>query len=96
MRSGALRIKRSNINFQTLRASAVLFRDATGMFRSIGTLHGSLLKHEKEMIEAALAATQRRISGPSGAATKLGLPSRTLDSKIKRLRINVYRFKTPL
>ena len=59
------------------------------------TLHGSLLKQEKEMIEAALAASQGRISGTSGAAAKLGLPSRTLDSKIKRLRINVYRFKTP-
>jgi len=47
------------------------------------------------MIEAALAACQGRISGPSGAASKLGLPSRTLDSKIKRLRINVYKFKTP-
>jgi formate hydrogenlyase transcriptional activator len=45
------------------------------------------------MIEAALAASQGRISGPAGAATKLGLPSRTLDSKIKRLKINKYRFK---
>jgi formate hydrogenlyase transcriptional activator len=53
------------------------------------------VKQEKEMIEAALAASQGRISGPSGAANKLGLPSRTLDSKIKHLMINVYRFKTP-
>src|ERR1700720_3065178 len=60
-----------------------------------GTLHGTLVQQEKEMIEAALAASQGRISGPSGAAAKLGLPSRTLDSKIKRLKINVYRFKTP-
>jgi formate hydrogenlyase transcriptional activator len=59
------------------------------------TLHGALVKEEKEMIEAALTACQGRISGPSGAANKLGLPSRTLDSKIKRLKINVYRFKTP-
>jgi formate hydrogenlyase transcriptional activator len=59
------------------------------------TLHGTLVKQEKEMIEAALAASQGRIAGPSGAANKLGLPSRTLDSKIKRLKINVYRFKTP-
>src|ERR1700719_2753382 len=57
-----------------------------------GTLHGTLVKQEKEMIEAALAASEGRISGLSGAATKLGLPSRTLDSKIKRLKINVYRF----
>jgi PAS domain S-box-containing protein len=60
-----------------------------------GTLNGALVKQEKEMIEAALAASQGRISGPSGAATKLGLPSRTLDSKIKRLRINKYPFKAP-
>ena len=58
-----------------------------------GTLSGDLVKQEKELIEAALAASHGRISGPSGAATKLGLPSRTLDSKIKRLKINVYRFK---
>jgi formate hydrogenlyase transcriptional activator len=57
-----------------------------------GTLPGALVKQEKEMIEA-LAASQGRISGPSGAVTKLGLPSRTLDSKIKRLKVNVYRFK---
>jgi formate hydrogenlyase transcriptional activator len=60
-----------------------------------GTLNGTLVKQEKEMIEAALAASQGRISGPSGAASKLGLPSRTLDSKIKRLKINNYRFKAP-
>src|SRR5436309_8782680 len=41
-----------------------------------GTLHGTLVKEEKEMIEAALASSQGLISGPSGAATKLGLPSR--------------------
>jgi formate hydrogenlyase transcriptional activator len=60
-----------------------------------GTLDSALVEQEKEMIQAALAASQGRISGPSGAATKLGLPSRTLDSKIKRLRINKYRFKSP-
>jgi len=60
-----------------------------------GTLNGALIKQEKEMIEAALAASQGRISGPSGASIKLGLPSRTLDSKMRRLKINVYRFKTP-
>jgi PAS domain S-box-containing protein len=58
-------------------------------------LNRVLLKQEKEMIEAALAESQGQISGPTGAATKLGLPARTLDSKIKRLRINKYRFKVP-
>jgi formate hydrogenlyase transcriptional activator len=56
-------------------------------------LNGALLGQEKEMIEAALAKSQGRISGPIGAAAKLGLPTRTLDSKIKRLGINKFRFK---
>jgi formate hydrogenlyase transcriptional activator len=48
---------------------------------------------EREMIEAALAATRGRVSGPSGAAAKLGLPPSTLESKIRSLRINKHRFK---
>jgi formate hydrogenlyase transcriptional activator len=60
-----------------------------------GTLNRALVTQEKEMIEAALAECVGRISGPIGAAAKLGLPARTLDSKIKRLKINKYRFKFP-
>jgi formate hydrogenlyase transcriptional activator len=63
--------------------------------RRTGTLNGTLLTQEKEMIEAALALSQGQISGPNGAAAKLGLPARTLDSKIKRLGINKYRYKVP-
>src|SRR5271163_690296 len=59
------------------------------------TLGGILVRHEKEMIEAALKESQGRISGRGGAAAKLGLPAKTLDSKIKRLKINKYRFKVP-
>ena len=58
-------------------------------------LSGALLGHEKEMIEAALAQSQGRVSGPAGAAVRLGLPPQTLDSKIKRLKINKSRFKDP-
>lgn len=53
----------------------------------------ALVSQEKQMIETALAESQGRISGPAGAAVRLGLPTRTLDSKIKRLKINKYRFK---
>jgi formate hydrogenlyase transcriptional activator len=59
------------------------------------TLSGVLARQEKEMIEGALAECYGRISGPLGAAAKLGLPARTLDSKINRFRINKYRFKAP-
>ena len=55
----------------------------------------ALGRQEKEMIEAALAESQGRVSGPVGAAAKLGLPTRTLDSKIKRLKIKKNRFKAP-
>src|SRR5580700_192931 len=58
-------------------------------------LNGALVKQEKQIIEAALAESNGRISGTAGAAAKLGLPSRTLDSKIKRLKINKYKFKVP-
>ena len=58
-------------------------------------LHGALLKHEKEMIEAALAVRRGRISGRSGAAMKLGSLSRTLDSKIKRLKIKRISVQSP-
>jgi PAS domain S-box-containing protein len=58
-------------------------------------LGGALLSQEKEMIEAALAESHGRISGPAGAAAKLALPAQTLDAKIKRLGINKFRFKTP-
>jgi transcriptional regulator with GAF, ATPase, and Fis domain len=50
--------------------------------------------HEKSLIEAALVATQGRISGTSGAAARLGLPASTLESKIRALKINKHAFKT--
>src|SRR5262249_61808215 len=43
---------------------------------------------ERVMIETALAETSGRVSGPSGAAVRLGLKSSTLESKIKALNIN--------
>ena len=48
---------------------------------------------EKAIIEAALRACHGRVSGPSGAAARLGVPGTTLESKIKALNINKYRFK---
>jgi transcriptional regulator with GAF, ATPase, and Fis domain len=53
-----------------------------------------LSDHQKELIEAALAESKGRVSGPSGAAARLGMPSSTLESKIKALKIKKSRFKT--
>jgi|SRR5579859_240637 len=48
---------------------------------------------KRAIIEAALAEAKGRISGPSGAAAKLGIPPSTLDHKIKTLKIDKTKFK---
>ncbi len=57
-------------------------------------LREDLVDQEKKHIEAALAEAGGRVSGPSGAAAKLGMPASTLDSKIKSLHIDKRRFQT--
>jgi len=49
--------------------------------------------HEREIIEAALAEANGRVSGPSGAAARLGIPPSTLESKIRSLKIRKSRFR---
>ena len=61
---------------------------------STAPLVANLMDHEKEMIENALREAKGLISGPTGAATKLGIPRQTLESKIRKLGINRHRFKT--
>ena len=56
-------------------------------------LSQKLAAQEKKMIEAALRESGGRVSGPSGAAAKLGLHRSTLESKILSLNINKHRFK---
>ena len=53
----------------------------------------TLVAHERQAIEAALAESQGRVSGPFGAALKLGVPASTLETKIKALQIDKRRFK---
>ena len=66
---------------------------ATDASRKIG-LSKKLPTEEKAIIEAALGECGGQVSGPSGAAAKLGIPGSTLESKIKSLNINKKRFKT--
>jgi transcriptional regulator with GAF, ATPase, and Fis domain len=58
-------------------------------------LSDKLATQEKELIEAALEESKGRVSGPLGAAAKLGIPQSTLDSKIKSLKINKHQFRKP-
>ncbi len=66
---------------------------ATELNRGLG-LSKKLPSQEKAIIEAALTESGGRVSGPSGAAAKLGIPGSTLESKIRSLKINKNHFKT--
>jgi formate hydrogenlyase transcriptional activator len=57
-------------------------------------LVADLAEREKAMIENALREAEGLISGPTGAAAKLGVPRQTLESKIRKLGINRHRFRT--
>lgn len=80
---GKLTIKKSWLSrdsFRTLPTVLPLFRRSA--------------MEDREIIGAALAETKGRVSGPSGAAAKLGIPPSTLESKIRSMNINKYSFKT--
>jgi hypothetical protein len=65
---------------------------ATGPSVELG-LSKKLRYCEKTIIEAALTECAGRVSGPSGAAAKLGVPAFMLESKIKLLKIDKNGFK---
>src|SRR5437899_1969548 len=56
-------------------------------------MFANLVEQERDMIENALREARGLVSGPTGAAAKLGIPRQTLESKIKKLGIDRYRFK---
>jgi formate hydrogenlyase transcriptional activator len=70
-------------------------RESSRTSRAMVPLLDTLALREREVIEAALEESRGRISGPSGAAAKLGIPRQTLDSKIATLQISKNRFKPP-
>ncbi len=61
--------------------------------RRASRLDTVLQNDEQQMIEQALKETCGRVSGPSGAATSLGVPASTLESKIKRYGIDKLRHR---
>ena len=58
-----------------------------------GGLDATLRASEQAVIERALEQAEGRVSGPCGAALRLGVPASTLESKIKRLGIDKLRFR---
>jgi transcriptional regulator with GAF, ATPase, and Fis domain len=53
----------------------------------------TLEAQERDAIEVALKESKGRVAGPFGAASRLGIPSSTLESKIKTLNIDKRRFR---
>ena len=58
--------------------------------RGLGRLDS---EQERNLIEDALRASNGRVSGPAGAAAKLGIPRQTLESKMASLGISKNRFQ---
>jgi formate hydrogenlyase transcriptional activator len=58
-----------------------------------GALPKRSTNQEQQAIEAALAEARGKVSGASGAAAVLGIPASTLESKIRSLKIDKFRFK---
>jgi formate hydrogenlyase transcriptional activator len=56
-------------------------------------LRSGVRQLEKQLIEEALAECRGRVSGPRGAAQKLGMPPATLENKIRLLKIDKYRYR---
>ena len=54
---------------------------------------GEAAPSERRIIEAALAESRGRVSGPSGAAARLRIPPSTLEHRIRALHIDKRRFK---
>ncbi len=63
---------------------------AGSTLRGLGRLDS---EQERTIIENALRASNGRVSGPSGAAAKLGIPRQTLESKMASLGISKNRFQ---
>ncbi|HVO60106.1 MAG TPA: sigma 54-interacting transcriptional regulator [Terriglobales bacterium] len=57
------------------------------------SLANKIQEQEREFIERALAEAEGKVSGPSGAAAKLGISPSALEYKIRLLKINKHQFK---
>jgi formate hydrogenlyase transcriptional activator len=70
-----------------------LHRDTPTPSGPLLSINTHIVDQERQMIETALAETGGKISGRTGAASRLGLPRQTLESRIRSLGIDKLRFK---
>jgi formate hydrogenlyase transcriptional activator len=77
-----------------LRVPPILLVEKRTSVAFTSKLGAALHGNEQHMIEQALEDTQGRVSGPAGAAARLGVPASTLESKIKRFNIDKLRYRS--
>jgi formate hydrogenlyase transcriptional activator len=68
-------------------------RDFLGNMTKKGDVGQHLRNEERVAIESALRLSRGRVSGPDGAASRLGLPASTLEFRIKKLGIDKFAFR---
>jgi PAS domain S-box-containing protein len=68
---------------------------ATATARTSAVLPEAMQGEERKLIEAALTRSRGKVAGSNGAAAMLGIPSSTLESKIRQLKIEKRRFSGP-
>jgi transcriptional regulator with GAF, ATPase, and Fis domain len=78
----------SEVDYLSIEESWLLLEKQSGPGWS-GSLREVLLDQERKMIVAALVESRGKIAGQNGAAARLGVPSSTLDTKIKHFRIEM-------
>jgi transcriptional regulator with GAF, ATPase, and Fis domain len=77
-----------------LRIPPMLLAEKPANTACASNLGAALHGNERQMIEHALEDASGRVSGPMGAAARLGVPASTLESKIKRFNIDKLRYRS--
>ena len=76
----------------TLRVDASMLQAAE--LHKAASHEDVLRQSEKASIETALAETKGRVAGPRGAAARLRIPASTLESKIRALKIDKFKYRS--
>jgi formate hydrogenlyase transcriptional activator len=91
---GNIRELQNVIERGVILADSDVFRLEKGALSEAQVAPKAALDDPKAEIEAVLRETRGRISGPDGAAARLGIPASTLESRIRTLKINKHQFRS--
>src|SRR5688572_30025471 len=93
---GNIRELQNVIERGVILADSDVFRLEKGALRTTARVEPAPVapgNDARSEIESVLRETRGRISGPDGAAAKLGVPASTLESRIRALKINKHQFR---